>query len=130
MNRTDGRNRALALSACCAVLCALCVLLAGRYEVERRGAQRAGARAGRLESENALLWRALAARESPGRESSAPREGVPGCGAEILERELERRTESLRSEADLLRRAGQDLSRRLKHYEAAYPEPEAARRDV
>jgi hypothetical protein len=108
--RTCGRNRALALSACCAVLCALCALLAGRYEVERRGAER-----------QRVQVRALSAHLRGAKSRAYRLEAVQILDAGTIQ--------DLTAERDLYRRAAEDLSRKLKHYEAAYPETEAARRE-
>ena len=114
--RTYGRN--LTLAACCVVLSTLCVYVAGRYELERR--------------ENATLRARLHSFERGGHPdgrvaAAAERERMLRYGLDLKTREHEEA--KAKAEADLFRRAADDLSRRLKHYEAAYPEPEAARRE-
>ena len=111
--RSHGRNRALALSACCVVLSTLCVYAAGRYELERRENVTLRARLRSFE------WRGDPARRA------AEREKMLRYGLDLKTREHE----EAKAEADLYRMVAADLSRRLGHYEAAYPEPEAARRE-
>jgi len=134
MNRTDGRNRALALSACCAVLCALCVLLAGRYEVERRERHLLQGRVESLLVENDRLRRGggQTAEDRTARSSSGPNLFLLLGEAQYKAVEFESKALNLSDQNAMLRRENgrlERLSRRLERYEAAYPEPEAARRE-
>jgi len=99
--RAYGRN--LTLAACCVVLSALCVYAAGRYELERR------------ENVNLRLERDLFRRAADDLSEALTEANMATHQAEQDTRWQEKHA--------------QDLSRRLKHYEAAYPEPEAARRE-
>jgi len=94
MNRTYGRNPMLALAACCAALCALCVLLAGRYEAERRHNRELQDHVGTLNIKLDLVRQSAEAAAS----------------AEVL------------AERAVYKKAAEDLSRRLGRYEAADPD--------